>query len=560
MRLAQLFRRPLVSGWLVAGVGISMALTVSISYRAVTEWQRTAAQLAERRAETSVDLLVSALNRDMSAVQLSLLSGPNPDEIALSLDSVDLVASTFARYPYPEVFFTWRNSSSSASVTFFSRTDRNPSWMPQQRASNPSPVTIGIQPSIARPLLERMQRDAALGYRYAIFNIDLESRQYQVVALLSYADPFREQLKAASGFMVDLAWVRRNYFRELTHQVEGIGRTDARVALMIVDAHGDVIVDAQPGVHGNPVGRRQFPLFFFDRRVVAANWPQDLDREAWTAQAFVSQDPTLIAANTGARRTLAIVSVTTLVLAIGIILTVHAVRRTAQLAEMQSTFVSTVTHELKAPLALLQVTSQTFATDRGITPEVTRKHGRLALHEVKRLRRLIDNLLAYARITDVTEVYTFEPLDTGELVDLTLRDFASQLEYGGFDVRVDVPADLPPVRADRSAMSLAFGNLIDNAIRYSRERRQLDIEASCNGKDFVVLHVSDKGVGISDDEIPNLTRRFFRGRRADLGGTGLGLAIVDRIVTDHGGTLAFKSTVGEGTTVTVELPLAKDSN
>jgi signal transduction histidine kinase len=107
-------------------------------------------------------------------------------------------------------------------------------------------------------------------------------------------------------------------------------------------------------------------------------------------------------------------------------------------------------------------------------------------------------------------------------------------------------------------MSLALGNLIDNAMRYSRERRELGIEASCDGKEFVVLSVSDKGIGISEDEIPNLTRRFFRGRRADLGGTGLGLAIVDRIVTDHGGTLAFRSVVGTGTTVSVELPIAKE--
>jgi signal transduction histidine kinase len=431
--------------------------------------------------------------------------------------------------------------------------------MPQQKDSNPSPVTVGRQPSVASPLLERIQRDASLGYRYTVFNISLEGRRYQVIGLLSYSDPFREHPKAAFGFMVDLEWARQNYFPELVRQVSGIGSKDARLALMILDAQGDVVVNARPGVTGEPVGRRQFPTFFFDRRIVAATRPQGLDRESWTVQAVVSQDPTLIAANTGARRTLAIVSVTTIVLALGILLTAHGIRKASQLAEMQSTFVSTVTHELKTPLALIQAVSQTFATERGITPEITRKHGRLALHEVKRLRRLIDNLLAYARITDVTEAYTFEPVDLSELVDATLHDFASQLEYSGFDVQVDIPADLPAVRADRPALGLALGNLVDNAMRYSRERRQLRIDATWHGSTFVALNVSDEGTGIAADELPKLTKRFYRGRRAEVGGTGLGLAIVDRIVSDHRGILSFRSAVGEGTTVTIQLRAARES-
>ena len=116
-----------------------------------------------------------------------------------------------------------------------------------------------------------------------------------------------------------------------------------------------------------------------------------------------------------------------------------------------------------------------------------------------------------------------------------------------------MPENLPFIRIDQTAFRLAFDNLLDNAIRYSSTRCELTIDGrEENG--LVVLDVSDRGIGISDDEIGLVTRRFFRGRRAGSGGSGLGLAIVQRIVTDHGGSVRIRSTVGEGTTVSVSMP------
>src|SRR5262249_23667580 len=113
------------------------------------------------------------------------------------------------------------------------------------------------------------------------------------------------------------------------------------------------------------------------------------------------------------------------------------------------------------------------------------------------------------------------------------------------------------VRADRTAMSLALSNLIDNAIRYSAQSRHLSISASQNGS-ALVIEVADKGIGIAAVDLPYLTRKFFRGRGAEKQtGSGLGLAIVQRIVSDHGGSLAFRSVVGEGTTVSVTLPITE---
>jgi signal transduction histidine kinase len=101
-------------------------------------------------------------------------------------------------------------------------------------------------------------------------------------------------------------------------------------------------------------------------------------------------------------------------------------------------------------------------------------------------------------------------------------------------------------------------NLVDNAIRYSKENHSLRIVAAL-ADHMVTIRVSDKGVGIPTEEIGDVTRKFFRGRQSGTGGSGLGLAIVERIVTDHGGKLSIESHVGEGTTIALSLPASQQA-
>ena len=138
----------------------------------------------------------------------------------------------------------------------------------------------------------------------------------------------------------------------------------------------------------------------------------------------------------------------------------------------------------------------------------------------------------------------------------SLQEFGPNLHRDHFAVEVDLPDDLPLVEGDPNALSLLLNNLIDNAIRYSKDEHWLGVSAHTNGTS-VTIEVSDHGTGIPADELSRVTRKFFRGRSAVSGGSGLGLAIVDRIVTDHGGTMDIRSQAGQGTTVSVTLPVAK---
>jgi two-component system phosphate regulon sensor histidine kinase PhoR len=242
-----------------------------------------------------------------------------------------------------------------------------------------------------------------------------------------------------------------------------------------------------------------------------------------------------------------------LTLTIGLIVSLQAARASANLADMRADFVSAVTHELKTPIANMRAINETLASERS-TLEMSREYARMGIREANRLSRLVDNLLAYSRVTDVADVYSFEPVALDAIVARTLQEFAPNLKDGGFAVSVDIPDNLAPVRADPTALGLLLNNLIDNAIRYSKDRRSITIHAR-QAESVATLRITDQGVGIPHHEIDRVTRKFFRGRSSVPGGSGLGLAIVDRIVADHSGTLEITSGPS-GTTVAVTLPSA----
>jgi signal transduction histidine kinase len=305
-----------------------------------------------------------------------------------------------------------------------------------------------------------------------------------------------------------------------------------------------------------PVRRRELPLTFFDPQLISLDPPADLPREVWTVAAGAGGDPTLADAVRASNGTLAVAALAVAVLAIGLVMTARATQARVRLAGLRSDFVSTVTHELKTPIATIRAAGDTMARGRVSGPEALKDCALLVVQESKRLTRLVDNLLAYSRVTDVTEVYTWDAIDPAALLHDVIGGFRQALDAGGFEVEVGIPFDIPPIRGDRTACVLLFDNLVDNAIRYSTATRRLAVGARAEGK-AVTIEVADRGPGIPPDELPRVTRKFFRGRAAGSGGSGLGLAIASRIVEDHKGSLRIHSQLGVGTTVSVTLPVAE---
>jgi two-component system phosphate regulon sensor histidine kinase PhoR len=151
--------------------------------------------------------------------------------------------------------------------------------------------------------------------------------------------------------------------------------------------------------------------------------------------------------------------------------------------------------------------------------------------------------------------YRLEPLDAGEFAESVVRDFRQEVAGAGFTVGYTAPTGHAMVRADREALAQALWNLLDNAVKYSGDSRDIGVEVEkANG---VAIRVRDNGFGIGASEQKQIFRKFARGsaaREHGVKGTGIGLAMVKHIVDAHAGSITVDSEPGRGSTFTIILP------
>jgi signal transduction histidine kinase len=547
-----------LSGWLIAGICAAVAVLAWFGYTTSLEWRRSSGQLLTRRTEEMADLLVRALARDMRGVHDQVLRTVQRDQLSLEHpeEITDIVSTAFARYPYPECFFAWTRPADAADGTFFTRSDRVPNWLPRTAGDSPFPVAIVRNAGASRALIERASAAASHGREFAVFETTLGGEPYQVVARLLYESTRRVRLEQVVGFVVNLRWIRAAYFPELTSEVQHVSGTYDGLDVAVQDEVGALVAGASIPANAAPMTARPIRPLFFDPALVAVDPPDDLPLRQWTVRVSAADDPAHASAVVGADRTLAVTTAAAIAFGFGLLLTGRALRDSATLAELRADFVASVTHELKTPLSTISAVAETLARGRVPDGASVREYAQIVAQESKRLTRLVDNLLAYSRVTDVGEIYSIEPLAVADVVDDIVRRFQPQFVHQAVDVQIDIPADLPPIAADRTALELVLDNVIDNALRYSTDKRRIVVRARSRPP-LVEIAVIDNGVGIPADEVGRVELRFVRGRRAGQAGSGLGLAIASRIVRDHGGDFALESTVGQGTTVFLRLPVSE---
>ena len=237
----------------------------------------------------------------------------------------------------------------------------------------------------------------------------------------------------------------------------------------------------------------------------------------------------------------------------------ESVLRLEELDRAKDSFISTVSHELRTPLTSI-VGYLELISQGGLGPmsrEVAQGMG-IIERNVDRLRALVDDLLTLSAY-DAAQVHVqIEPIDLLEAVTSVREELLPAA--AARDVRVSVAADgdLPRVPADRHHIDRVVQNLLSNAIKFNRRGGTVELGLSVEDSSMI-LSVADTGIGIPADEQEGLFERFFRSSLSvedEIQGTGLGLALVRAVVEWHDGTVGIESTEGEGTTVTVRLPLA----
>jgi signal transduction histidine kinase len=539
---------------LAGGLCVATAMLVWLGYQATQAAGQSARLLLERRIAEQLALLSVGLAQDMRGAHATVLIPVTPSQLMLDppYDLAEAFARGFARFPYPEFFFTWRWSTEAATTHLFTRADRRPAWHTLDRLGGPYPVAVVRNPAAMRELVFTARQRARADRPVALFDATISGVPYQVVVHALYSD--RGEVSGLVGFGVNVDWMREFYFDEMTLQLGRIGGGD-QMSLEILDGNRHIVTSTRPRHPALPPAERQFPLVFVDRAFLGMLSPRESRSfETWTIRVGAAADNPMVTAAGRADGTFILISLAALATVAGLVVAVRSVRVAAQLAAMKSDFVSSVTHELKTPLAVIRLIADTLARGRYDSPQTVGDYAGMLSRETWNLSRLIDNLLSYARLSDVRQAYNFEPVDIGELVEETLERF-HQLLVADFTVDVDIPPHLPPVRADRMAATLMLDNIVDNAIKYSEDVRIIEIRARLLDERAAIT-IADHGIGIRDDELGRVKDKFFRGRNAKRGGTGLGLAIVQQIVAAHHGHVRIDSQAGRGTRVEVVLPLA----
>ena len=242
----------------------------------------------------------------------------------------------------------------------------------------------------------------------------------------------------------------------------------------------------------------------------------------------------------------------------------HDITQLKTYETMRADFIANLTHEIRTPLSALYGYAETL--EHGVeNPETAKRFLGIIERQAKRLARLVDDLLSLSNLERGLTPLKLEAIAPRLILEDAAELMRERAERGGINLEMDSPGELPAISADRDKMHQLFLNLIDNAIKYSPRGARVTLRArranrpSDNGGATIEMVVADTGEGIPASDIPRLTERFYRVDRArsrELGGTGLGLAIVKHIVQLHQGSMNIESRVGEGTTVTVSLPVS----
>jgi two-component system phosphate regulon sensor histidine kinase PhoR len=229
----------------------------------------------------------------------------------------------------------------------------------------------------------------------------------------------------------------------------------------------------------------------------------------------------------------------------------------ADISRAHTDFVANASHELRTPLAAVLGYVETLqeGSDTLDAPTAQKFLG-IIEREAKRMHALVSDLMSLSRVEAEKHDLPTTRIDLASLVERAAHDAAGSNRMNR--VSVDIGAE-PVVAGDRQQLEQVVRNLVDNALKYGASDKPVTVKLDMAQGDLARIAVTDEGEGIAPDQIPHLTRRFYRtdpGRSRASGGTGLGLAIVKHIVERHRGRLDITSALGKGTRAVVRIPLA----
>lgn len=221
--------------------------------------------------------------------------------------------------------------------------------------------------------------------------------------------------------------------------------------------------------------------------------------------------------------------------------------------QLQSEFISSVSHELRTPLTAITGWSETLMYDEAIQGD-SRRGVQIISSEASRLTKMVVELLEFTRTQGGRFNLNVGELDLAAELEDVIFTYGSLLQQDELQLHYTPCGDsVPPVLGDAGRLKQVFLNVLDNAIKYGRDGKRIEIGMTVE-KDAVAVTFRDYGSGIPENELPFVKQKFYKGSGKERG-SGIGLAVCDEIVERHKGTLTVENAEGRGVLVTVRLPL-----
>lgn len=235
------------------------------------------------------------------------------------------------------------------------------------------------------------------------------------------------------------------------------------------------------------------------------------------------------------------------------------IRRELYLSNAKSEFVSNVSHEIRTPLALISMFAETLEMGRVNKEEKKLEYYSIIKKETFRLTKIVNSILSFSKLDANKRTYQFEELDLNDLCKEILLSYSHHLADNKFNYDVEFKEGISSIHGDREAVSETIINLIDNAMKYSDDKKEVVLRTG-EDRNSVFVEVQDFGMGIPNKYQSDIFEQFFRTPSNNVHntkGSGLGLAIVKRIMIAHNGTVTVESTIDEGSTFKLSFPNQK---
>jgi signal transduction histidine kinase len=250
-------------------------------------------------------------------------------------------------------------------------------------------------------------------------------------------------------------------------------------------------------------------------------------------------------------------------LAAAFLLVFAAAQRQRRLARQQMEFVASVSHELRTPLAVICSAGENLADGVVADGAQVKTYGALIETEGRRLGDMVERVLRFAGINSGEQTQVRAAVDLAQVIADAVHGVAGDARERDVVVTVRPHAALPTMMGDADALRSAVQNVVGNAVKYSPPGGAVEITAEEIDAGAVALRVADHGIGIDAADLPQIFKPFFRGRRAvdaQVRGSGIGLSVVRHVIQSHGGDVRVDSRAGDGTTVTIVLPVASSAD